>query len=338
MKGFILAAGLGTRLLPYSAHVAKPAFPVLGVPLVEWVVIGLRNAGITELIVNLHHVPDSVAGVLGDGSRLGVGITYSYEDRVLGTGGAIVNAMDLIGDSDRVLVHNGDIFNDWDLGLLARARASTVLGVLDGARLVPAERKVELAPDGSVSALRGLPTAGTGRKVVYGGVAIIGKPILEILRDAYVRRTDDTFCPCLVGDGLIPALSLGIRPCSVEFDDTWYCDIGTIGSYLELCSRAIPAARSLLSKRGFCVPPEIAPSVFVSSEARIDSGVRFRGPVFVSDGAWIGSGSTIGPNVTCSGRVMPGSELSDAVVMAGAVVQGRFRGIGLPGRPVAKDE
>jgi len=334
MKGFILAAGLGTRLLPYSARIAKPAFPVLGMPLVEWVVAGLRNAGVTELVVNLHHIPESVVGVLGDGSRLGVGITYSHEERVLGTGGALVRALDLIGDSDGVLVHNGDIFSDWDIGRLVGASARTVLGVLDGSRLDPSERRVELAPDGSVSALRGLPAPGGGRKVVYGGVSVVGPQILDILRDTVARRGDDSFSPCLVGDGLIPALRLGIRPASVEFDDTWYCDIGTIGSYLDLCSRAIPAAPMLLSRRGFPVPPEIGPSVFVSGRARIDSDVVFHGPAFVSDGAWVGTGATIGPNVTCSGRIMPGSDVGNAVVMAGAVVSGKFSGIALPDGPV----
>ena len=92
MKAMILAAGYGERLWPLTADRTKPALPVLGKPLVGYVAEYLSKFGIKDVVVNLHHQPQSVQRSLGDGSRFGVALQYVYEPAILGTSGALDNA------------------------------------------------------------------------------------------------------------------------------------------------------------------------------------------------------------------------------------------------------
>src|SRR5256884_534639 len=91
MKAMILAAGYGERLWPLTADRTKPALPVLGKPLVGYVAEYLSKFGIKDVVVNLHHQPESVQRSLGDGSRFGVALQYVYEPAILGTSGALHN-------------------------------------------------------------------------------------------------------------------------------------------------------------------------------------------------------------------------------------------------------
>jgi NDP-sugar pyrophosphorylase family protein len=115
MKAIILAAGFGTRLFPLTIDRTKPAIPFLGKPLVGYVAEYLAKFGFTEVVVNLHHQPDSVIDALGDGSRFGVHIDYTHEvPDILGTAGALDRAREFLGD-EAFLIINGKIITDIDI-------------------------------------------------------------------------------------------------------------------------------------------------------------------------------------------------------------------------------
>jgi NDP-sugar pyrophosphorylase family protein len=88
-KAMLLAAGKGTRLRPLTETVAKCMVEVAGKPVLEHNIEWLRRYGVTELVINLHYLPQEVINYFGDGSRFGVRITYSYEEELLGTAGAV---------------------------------------------------------------------------------------------------------------------------------------------------------------------------------------------------------------------------------------------------------
>jgi NDP-sugar pyrophosphorylase family protein len=88
MKALVLAAGHGTRLRYLTRNRPKAMLPIGGKPLLEHILVWLRDYGITEIAVNLHHCPHAITRSIGDGSRLGVSVCYSHEDRLLGTAGA----------------------------------------------------------------------------------------------------------------------------------------------------------------------------------------------------------------------------------------------------------
>src|SRR5499427_8688435 len=111
MKAMILAAGFGERLWPLTADRTKPALPVLGKPLVGYVAEYLARFGVTDVVVNLHHEPESVKRSLSDGSQFGVKLEYVYEPVILGTSGALDNARVLL-QGDTFVVINGKLITD----------------------------------------------------------------------------------------------------------------------------------------------------------------------------------------------------------------------------------
>lgn len=120
----VLTAGLGTRLQPLSSVRAKPALPVAGIPLVTRILTWLRHAGIKRVVLNLHHRPDSITTIVGDGSRLGLDVRYSWETNVLGSAGGPARATPLLA-SDRFLIVNGDTLADVDLQAIADQHVDT---------------------------------------------------------------------------------------------------------------------------------------------------------------------------------------------------------------------
>jgi len=88
----VLAAGRGIRLRPLTDRLPKCMVPVAGKPLLEHTIEWLRGFGVTEVVINLSHLPDVIRGHLGDGGRWGVRITYSLEAEPLGTAGGVKRA------------------------------------------------------------------------------------------------------------------------------------------------------------------------------------------------------------------------------------------------------
>ncbi|MEM0465189.1 MAG: sugar phosphate nucleotidyltransferase [Candidatus Pacearchaeota archaeon] len=113
MKAIILAGGFGSGLGSVAKDFPKPMILVAGKPLLEHQIIFLRENGITDLIIAVHHMSDIIKSYFGDGNRFGINITYSEEDIPLGTAGAIKNAERYIDDT--FLVLNGDCYSRIDL-------------------------------------------------------------------------------------------------------------------------------------------------------------------------------------------------------------------------------
>ncbi len=114
MRAMVLSAGYGTRLWPLTEDRTKPAIPILGKPLVGYVAEYLAVYGFADIVVNLHHRPESVRAALGDGNRFGVKLQYVDEPVILGTSGALDNARELL-EQETFVVVNGKIITDIDL-------------------------------------------------------------------------------------------------------------------------------------------------------------------------------------------------------------------------------
>lgn len=113
MKGMILAAGEGRRLRPLTDHVPKPMLPVAGRPLLEHTITYLRDCGVTDLAVNLYHLPQVVIDYFGDGSRWGVSLHYSVEEHLLGSAGGVKRLQSFFDDT--FIVFYGDLLTWVDL-------------------------------------------------------------------------------------------------------------------------------------------------------------------------------------------------------------------------------
>ncbi len=111
MKAVILAGGKGTRLAPYTKILPKPLMPIGDVPILEIILLQLRSAGITDIVLTVGHLAELLKAFFKDGSHLDMNITYNYENTPLGTAGPLA----LIEDLDEAfLVMNGDILTTID--------------------------------------------------------------------------------------------------------------------------------------------------------------------------------------------------------------------------------
>jgi NDP-sugar pyrophosphorylase family protein len=120
----VLTAGLATRLRPLSDIRAKGALPVAGQPLVGRILRWLRAAGVRQVVLNLHHRPETITRVVGDGAEWDLAVRYSWEAEVLGSAGGPKRAIPLL-NAERFLIVNGDTLTDGDLGALAAQHMET---------------------------------------------------------------------------------------------------------------------------------------------------------------------------------------------------------------------
>ncbi|MEO6519371.1 MAG: N-acetylmuramate alpha-1-phosphate uridylyltransferase MurU [Pseudoxanthomonas sp.] len=119
MKALIFAAGLGERMRPLTDHTPKPLLQVAGKPLIVWHLEKLAALGVSDVVVNTSWLASRFPQTLGDGSRWGLQLHYSYEGHTpLETGGGMQHALPLLGDAPFIAV-NGDIWSDFDFATLS---------------------------------------------------------------------------------------------------------------------------------------------------------------------------------------------------------------------------
>ena len=121
MKAMIFAAGLGTRLRPLTDHMPKALVPVAGVPMLQRVILRLKESGFNDLVINIHHFGEQILDILKANQDFGVRIRISDErGELLDTGGGIRKARPLLDGDEPFLVHNVDILSDIDLAAFYR--------------------------------------------------------------------------------------------------------------------------------------------------------------------------------------------------------------------------
>ena len=181
----ILAAGLGTRLRPLTENIPKPLLPVGGTPIIVWNLLLLRQHGIKDVMINLHHLGHMIEQTLGDGSQWGMRIQYSVELISLGTGGGI-KAVESFFEGEPFLVMNGDTLIELDLTELLerhRTRGSVATMVLREDPEVERWGVIETALDHRVLTILGrgrkpLPSDPPVLRYMFAGVHVIHPRLL----------------------------------------------------------------------------------------------------------------------------------------------------------------
>lgn len=220
----VLTAGLATRLQPLSAIRAKAALPVAGEALVLRILRSLRAAGVTRVVLNLHHLAPTITREVGDGSALGLSVRYSWETEVLGSAGGPSRALPLL-ESDRFLIVNGDTLANIDLAALAAqhldTNAAVTMAVVDG----------DPRYNGIITDEAGI-VRGFGRQP--GAFHFVG--IQAVNASAFAGVSPDRRSETV--HGMYPAL-IAQRPGSVRVMRTGaeFVDIGTPRDYLATALR-----------------------------------------------------------------------------------------------------
>ena len=306
----VLTAGLGTRLLPLTALRAKPALPVAGVPLVRRILSWIAVNGIGRVVLNLHHLPESICAAVGDGTDLGLAVRYSWEDPVLGSGGGPRRALPLM-ETDRFFVVNGDTLTNLDLAALWEAHAAS--DALVTMALVPntaPDRYGGVLVDGAGSVARFVPRRTAACSWHFIGVQVVeAAAFADLPPDLPAESVADVY-PRLMRE----------RPGSVRgfCCDASFRDIGTPGDYLATSLALAGSDRSALVGSGCRISPSarvgrtiLWDDVILEDDATVDDCI-------VTDGA----------------RIPAGARMERAIVMPARLAA---RLVPIPGQRVVHD-
>jgi len=300
MKGMILAAGYGERLWPLTADRTKPALPVLGKPLVGYVAEYLARHGVTDVIANLHHRPDSVRASLGDGSRFGVRLQYIHEPEILGTSGALDNAREFFNNSTFVLI-NGKLITDIDLNAaLETHRLTKALATLILKENPSRERfSVVETRGGLVTRFAGMPAETDKHPLMFTGIQILEPRIFEFIpRGVFSHSTSDVY-PQAIAQGERIAAHVG--------EGMWH-ELSTLRRYLDI-------SLALLQAQGR--------NVYSGNGTAIDQSAEVRDSILWDDVMVEKGGSVVRSVIGDGVRVREGERFQDAIVVRADVVAGQ---------------
>jgi NDP-sugar pyrophosphorylase family protein len=231
----ILAAGLGTRLRPITHTMPKPMVPLCNRPLIAWAIESLHAAGVRDLIVNLHHLPEVLERYLREAYD---GIEFSYEKEILGTGGAIRRVRPMLETEEAFFLVNGDTvqFPRWDE--LRNALGSNIAALT--LRHPPAnDRFTPVYFDGEHITGFG---KGPGEALMFAGSHLISTRIMDYLPDQEGFGIVDRVYQPLI-DSRRESVGGAVN------DGLWF-DVGTPQRYLA-ASQGLVAAMA----RGELAPP-----------------------------------------------------------------------------------
>jgi NDP-sugar pyrophosphorylase family protein len=262
-QALLLTAGLGTRLRPLTDVRAKPAIPVAGEPMVRRIIHWLASHGIDDLVLNLHHRPDTLTAAVGNGADLGVRARYSWEQpRILGSAGGPRLARPIVG-ADRFWIINGDTLTDVDLPALAdahtAARARVTLALVPNREFLR-YGGVHIDADHRVIGFtkRGPSAEGSYH---YIGVQLVDADVLDVVTPGEPASSIGGVYDALIASQ--PGSILGVVSSASFFD------VGTAADYWRTSQAFTPATAD--------------PSPSVGRHARIDPTARISRSILWDD-------------------------------------------------------
>ncbi len=259
MQSILLAAGFGTRLRPYTEHTPKPLFPVLNRPLLHILIEKLELAGCTSLIVNCHHLAEQIVRAVDGYSS----VTLQVEPEILGTGGSLRQALPVLAD-EPVLVMNGDVYHDIDLGELYRYHQQRQLGVTMA--LHRHKKFSHVIVDNGL--VRGFTGKSLFPQMAYTGVQVVDPAVIErIPADSFFHIID-----------LYRRIAEEEQIAAYDVSGCFWRDIGTPEDYLRLHRDLLTLQDSSWKK---------------DRTARVGRGVRLKGWGCIGPGAVIGKGAVL---------------------------------------------
>jgi mannose-1-phosphate guanylyltransferase len=318
--GMVLAAGLGTRLRPLTELVPKPAVPVAGLPLVQYALARLRRAGARRAVVNAHHL----AGGMGVVARraaaaVGVSLGVSAEPVIAGTGGALREARRLLAGAELIVLWNGDVLFDVDLGgVVAAHRASGALATMVLAPMPPgaAYATVDVDAGMAVRRIAGHGPGGDGLVPLhFTGVHVLSAALLDhVPAEPFACDVNRHVYPPLLGEGQVQAVVAA----------GYWNDLGTPARYLQANQDVLSgAARVALP----CADPyadtqELGPGIHAGRGVAVDPSASVVGPVLLGEGVVVEPGARVGPGVVLGRgcRVGRGASIDRMVAWDGTAI------------------
>ena len=315
MKAVILAAGKGTRMMPLTNSTPKPMLPVGGRPILEWLILRLREAEVRDILIVTNYLEDRIKDYFGDGSKFGVKVSYKTQEEPLGTANAFYSAYEWVGDSSFVALYGDHYLSEGAVKRLLKAHR-------EGEATVSSTQVDDPSMYG---------TFGLDEDII---TKVVEKPPKGTEPSSYINLGVYVFPPRVfwhiertprssrgeyeITDTMQDMINEGVTFRKHDMDEEEWLDIGYPWTLLEANNRAMS-------------------SLYTKIEGTVEDGVQMHGPVWVREGARvrsgayiegpviIGEGSDVGPNCflrafTCLGsntRVGNGCEVKNSIIMDG---------------------
>jgi NDP-sugar pyrophosphorylase family protein len=218
MKAVVLAGGKGSRLAPYTTILPKPLMPIGDIPILEVLLLQMKDAGIDQIVLTVGHLSELLRAFFKDGSEFGLNITYSYEKIPLGTAGPIslVNGLD-----ETFLVTNGDVLTTLNMKDLIRFHheQNAILTIASHQR----QSKIDL---GVIQVDGGSRITGYIEKPVYDFMVSMGIYVFDPSVLPFIPRNEYLDFPDLIKKLILA----GEKVVSYKFDGYWE-DLGRPDDY-----------------------------------------------------------------------------------------------------------
>ncbi len=308
MKAMILAAGFGTRLFPLTIDRTKPAIPFLGKPLVGYVAEYLAQYGFKDVVVNLHHQPQSVISALGDGSEFGVKINYTFEEpAILGTAGAIDNAREYLEDGTFIIA-NGKIITDIDIAAAVQTHKDS--GALATMILKPNSKREKFTivetDDGFVKGFGDFALPFSEEEIrdtdheIFTPLMFTGIHVFEPRVFDYIPRgVYSDIVPVFYR----PALAAGEKIAAHITDAKWF-ELSTIPRYLDISLAMMDGSDMFVGQNNI-----------VSELSTVRDSVLW-------DGIYVGDEASLYRTIVADGvRIEPGEHFENAAIVRAEMVR-----------------
>ncbi len=308
----IVAAGLGTRMLPLTRLRPKPAVPVRGVPLIGYQLALLRAHGVSEVVVNTHHMPQALEAAAHACCPEGLALHFSHEREILGTGGAIRRVADFLRESDPCLILAGDMLLDADLSALVaqhRQRGAAITLLLRDDPRMARFGSIGVDEGGGVRRIAArFDLGGETRAGLYIWANAVSRRALDALPEREVFSHFDHWIAPMLAGGARDVLGELDLPCTWE-------PVGTLAEYLS--ANLSPPQLSYLDPAGLAGAARVEGDLVIGAGATIGPGARLE-RVVIWDGERVPAGLRAREGVFAGGALHPALDPSPTPGAGGA--------------------
>jgi mannose-1-phosphate guanylyltransferase len=338
MKAMILAAGKGTRVRPLTYDLPKPMIPILGKPVMAYLIEHLHKYGVTEIMVNVSYLHEKIEEYFGEGHQYNVQIGYSFEGytndagevvpQPLGSAGGMKKIQEFGGFfDDTTIVLCGDALIDLDIksALFEHRRKGALASVIT--KEVPWEKVssygvVVTGPDGRITEFQEKPSQQEAKSnFVSTGIYIFEPEVIDLIPSGQ---------PFDIGSELFPLLAEKGLPFYAQTRGFNWTDIGSVSDYWETCQSVLMGEVANLHMPGIQLDDGlwvglntsidwegtmIEGPVYIGSGARIEAGAHIVGPTWIGHGSHVCAGAKVVRSVLFEyTRVLPNVSLNEMIV------------------------
>jgi bifunctional UDP-N-acetylglucosamine pyrophosphorylase/glucosamine-1-phosphate N-acetyltransferase len=315
MKAVILAAGKGIRFKPFSLTKPKPMIPIGGKPLLEWILIRLREAGVNEVMIVTHYLEEQIREYFKDGEKIGIKIKYSRQEFPKGTADAFA-LMEPFSHDEEFIGLYGDCY-------LSEGTIETVMRNHEEGSVTLAVLEMDEPSNYGVVKLRGDIVTGIVEKPEMGesagqyanaGLYIFTPEIFRWIRGTKPSRRGEYE----ITDSIELMVKNNSTVRAVKITDAMWIDVGLPWNLLDANMRALTSMKSVVEGK-VEEGAHLSGMVKVEKGSRVRSGAYIEGPVFIGKDCDIGPNCYIRPYTSIGAKVRIGNacEIKNSIIMDG---------------------